>query len=61
MPALEATVLQKGGRIVSGTYTDPHGKFTFECAQGHQWSTSYDAVMRGTWCKQCYEAGRRRP
>lgn len=61
MPALEATVLQKGGRIVSGTYTDPHCKFTFECAQGHQWSTSYDAVMRGTWCKQCYEAGRRRP
>src|SRR5471032_1575660 len=56
MAALQDCVAKRGGRVTAGEYRDPHSKFTFECASGHVWITTFDSVMRGTWCLQCYRS-----
>lgn len=58
MAVLHQIVSERVGEVVSGTYRDPHSKFTYRCAKGHEWTTTYDSVVRGTWCGQCHRTGR---
>lgn len=61
MAALRKAVAAKGGEVVNGDYREPHSKFTYRCMHGHEWTTSYDSIMQGTWCPECYRASRHRP
>lgn len=58
MAALRKVVTEKGGEVIAGSYREPHSKFTYRCSQGHQWTTTYNSVMRGTWCPECYRLNR---
>ena len=49
-------IASRGIRLI-GDYVDTQTKTTFECREGHQWSTRPNNVMSGRGCPQC--SGRR--
>jgi len=58
MVVLQEVVENRGGQVIDGEYREPHSKFAFQCSKGHQWITTYDSVVRGSWCMQCYQESR---
>jgi len=52
---IEGEVQKRGGKcleLVSGSGIS--GRYTFECEDGHTWTTSASNVINGnTWCSQC--------
>lgn len=60
MAKLLEVVEKKGGTVTGGEYCNPHSRISFRCAEGHEWSTTYDSVVRGSWCAACHLASRRR-
>lgn len=58
MSPLYEVVRNRGGQVIDGEYKSPHSKFAFQCSEGHQWRTTYDSVVRGSWCMRCYQKKR---
>lgn len=46
-------VESKGGKCLSLSYKNAHTKMDFQCEFGHFWSTTYDKLQQGCWCKPC--------
>lgn len=56
---LQRIAAEKGGACLSKEYTVGKACYRFECAQGHQWETAGDEVLRGAWCGRCANESRR--
>ena len=50
---LQAAAAAKGGVCLSQTYTNQHARYRFRCAQGHEWETQGQGVLRDGWCPSC--------
>lgn len=46
-------LFSRGFKMV-GTYTKGRDKHTFECINGHQWSSRFDHIKGGSGCPHCY-------
>lgn len=46
----------KGGKCLSDQYLGANSKHHWECEFGHQWSSKWSHIKRGSWCPTC--AGR---
>lgn len=57
---LQRIAAEKGGACLSDVYTIGKSSYRFQCAQGHQWETVGDEVMRGAWCSACAIEAKRR-
>ena len=48
-----------GGKVLTKVYTDRFTPISFECAQGHQWTTKAGNVYYDkTWCPICFNKQR---
>jgi hypothetical protein len=47
-----AKVAERGGRMI-GTYVDTRTPFEVQCQYDHSWSTTWDRLLRGCWCRIC--------
>lgn len=43
----------KGGKKLSGVYLKQMSRVRLECKEGHQWTTTFGKIMRGSWCGIC--------
>ena len=45
---------KKGGRLISKAYTYSKRPYLWECANGHQWKSSFDKIRNTrSWCPYC--------
>jgi hypothetical protein len=51
--ALLNLVQEKNGKCISTNYVNSKTKMQFQCAEGHEWTTSSHNIIKGTWCPQC--------
>lgn len=58
---LQTITKQQGGVCLSKTYTRGKDKYTFRCANGHEWQTTGNSIKNSkTWCPICrYDKHRR--
>jgi hypothetical protein len=50
----QQAALAKGGKCLSNEYVNSGTKLTWQCAEGHDWNSTPDSVVRlGTWCPSC--------
>lgn len=57
--AMQRLASDRGGRCLSTTYTNSQAVLIWECAEGHQWRASPDALQQGGWCPFCANIHRR--
>lgn len=51
---LQEIALTRGGKCLSTSYTGNKAKMTFQCANGHLFEKSANAIKsKGQWCSQC--------
>ena len=54
LQVLRKIAKQQGGACLSTTYTRGCDKYTFRCANGHQWKTTGSSIKNAkTWCPTC--------
>jgi hypothetical protein len=53
---LHAVAAARGGRCLADTYVNGRAHYLFECAKGHRWEATGNAVIRKTWCRRCADA-----
>jgi hypothetical protein len=53
---LHAVAAARGGRCLSDTYVNGRERYLFECAKGHRWEATGNAVIRKSWCRRCADA-----
>ncbi|WP_392560375.1 hypothetical protein [Orbus mooreae] len=59
---LQQIAKQQGGSCLSTTYTRGCDKYTFHCANGHEWQTTGKNIKNAkTWCPTCCHDQQRRP
>ena len=44
---------EKDGEVIEKTYFGMRYRYTWRCAEGHEWKQAADAVLRGIWCPHC--------
>lgn len=52
-------IKEKGGKYISGDYSNRQSKIKVECEFGHSWSVRCQGILRGTWCRECYGTSKR--
>jgi hypothetical protein len=45
--------IDRDGRCLSLSYKNVETKMKWECAEKHQWETSFHAILHHTWCPHC--------
>jgi hypothetical protein len=55
---LNSIAESRGGRLVD-LIVRPGGRYTWECADGHQWDTTDAIIKRGSWCPECIGRAKR--
>lgn len=50
---LQKLAADHGGVCLSTEYGGGRLRYRFRCAEGHEWDTAGDSVVRGTWCRRC--------
>lgn len=53
MHKLKERANEKGGKVIEKTYFGMRYRYTWRCAEGHEWKQTADAVLRGIWCPHC--------
>lgn len=43
----------KGGKYISGLYTNCYSKLEWQCNKGHVWKASWTNILSGKWCPIC--------
>nr|MDO8113541.1 GNAT family N-acetyltransferase [Candidatus Sigynarchaeota archaeon] len=49
----------RGGKCLSKTLGDAREKLRWACKVGHEWETSLQSVLKGTWCPDCARSSSR--
>lgn len=44
---------ERGGECLSEEYTTTLGKLRWRCEQGHEWVTTPNTILGGSWCRYC--------
>ena len=52
---LQAIVAVKSGWFNHSEYKNKRTPVTFKCNEGHVWRTQAQTVLRGSWCRICWE------
>lgn len=47
-------VAEHGGKIIEGDYQNKKSIFLLECKNGHQWKSNSQIILRGSWCRKCF-------
>jgi hypothetical protein len=55
---LQEKAKSRGGECTSGEYLGTAASYSFRCGQGHTWQTTGNKLMRGAWCRTCYDHSR---
>ena len=50
---LKRQAAERGGECLAGAYLGTAVKYPFRCARGHEWETTGNKVLRGSWCQAC--------
>lgn len=45
---------ERGGRCISETYVNSSTRLEWECARGHRWLATPNAIRQSHWCARCY-------
>jgi len=56
---LREIAAKHGGKCLSDTYVNSQSKLLWQCAKGHQWKATPNAIQQGSWCPQCGGSVRR--
>lgn len=48
-----ASVVARGGQLLTGPFRGLPERYRLRCAQGHEWETSGHQISRGKWCPDC--------
>ena len=48
-----AIARERGGKLLSADVPNAMMPLSWECAEGHRWSTTLQKVKTGTWCPNC--------
>lgn len=56
---LRAAAQAKGGQCLTADYRRQAATYRFRCASGHEWQTTGQNVLNGTWCRRCAGEARR--
>jgi hypothetical protein len=56
---LQAAARNRNGECLTSDYRGQAAKYRFRCAAGHEWQTSGQNVLNGTWCRRCAVDARR--
>ena len=52
--ASKAHAASLGGRCLTESYGNSHGKYAWRCKEGHTWMATANSVLHGgSWCPQC--------
>lgn len=51
---------RRNGKCVSPAYKGAYRQLKWQCAEGHKWVTTPNAIRRGTWCPICAHDARRK-
>ena len=54
---MQAAAAKRGGKCLSRSYEGYNAKLIWECASGHQWSTTPSKILHGQWCPYCSHTG----
>ncbi len=47
---------ERGGKLLSDSYTNNHTPMLWQCKEGHQWMAAASTIKdQGSWCLQCYK------
>jgi len=50
---LHECAAERGGKSRATVYTNRNSLYPWECAKGHTWQASFNAVSQGSWCPHC--------
>jgi len=53
LDACNTTAKLNNGKCLSTQYVNNSIQMEWECKDGYKWSTSYDIIVRGSWCPHC--------
>ncbi len=53
LETIQKVAADRGGRLITTTYTNNRGKMKWECVRKHRWKASTHSVLRGSWCPYC--------
>jgi len=56
---MQRLAASRGGLCLSAIYVRGSVHLEWQCAQGHRWSATPASVLRGSWCRSCFQANRR--
>lgn len=51
---LQKVAADKGGHLITTTYTNNRGKMEWECARKHRWKACTHSILQGSWCPHCH-------
>jgi len=51
---------ERGGKCLAESYKDCNVLIPWECALGHRWTMSFNAVRKGCWCPICRQEKKQR-
>jgi hypothetical protein len=51
-----ASLVQRGGTLVSGAFTGLLERYRLRCGNGHEWEAQGRKISAGNWCPQCRHA-----
>lgn len=51
---------EREGACLSTVYVNSKIKLQFRCKEGHKWAAVPSSISRGTWCRECAIANRKR-
>lgn len=55
---LYRVVAERGGKVVSSDYVGSQTRMRYRCAEGHEWKTTPNSIVGGSWCPRCAVATR---
>jgi hypothetical protein len=50
---MQEIAAERGGRCLSTEYVNSSTKLKWECALGHVWEATPQAIKKGKWCVEC--------
>jgi len=50
---LQQVAADNKGKCLSKTYLGSKNTQLWECANGHQWETTFKVILSGSWCRHC--------
>jgi hypothetical protein len=53
---LRRIVAERRGKILSDGYFNSQTRMRFRCARGHEWETTSNSILQGSWCARCVRA-----